>query len=182
MCGRIWLSERLPAPLTADIRYAHQKISSKILASNVPTLFILIVWNGGIVPLRNEAMKWTCAGLMLAISMSASGLMSVAALGQQYDENSANFLYPACKAFAEGRTVDVSGENYCSGEISALTAVASLINPSTGLQSCPPGNGTDRQGAMVVVRYLEMHPELMNRDFRQLALAAFHQAWPCRMQ
>ena len=127
-------------------------------------------------------MNWFCAGLMLAISTVVSGLIVVSALGQQYEENSANYLYPACKAFAEGQIGNVSAENYCSGEINALTAVANLINPSTGLQSCPPANGTGRQGAMVVVRFLEMHPELMNNDFRQLALRAFNQVWPCKAQ
>jgi hypothetical protein len=127
-------------------------------------------------------MKWACAGLMFVILVSASGLMSVAALGQQYDENSANYLYPACKAFAEGQTINLSGESYCSGELNALAYAARALSPSTGLQSCAPPNSTARQLGMVVIRYLEMHPELMNNDFRQLALAAFHQAWPCRMQ
>ena len=115
-----------------------------------------------------------------AILFSVLAITSVH--GQTDEENSANFLFLGCKAFAEGQVSmnNVSAANYCSGILNALGSVSALL--PTELRSCIPPDVTSRQEAFVVIRYLENHAALMNKDFRTLTLYAYQQAWPCSAQ
>lgn len=109
-------------------------------------------------------------------------LMSSANAVAEEDVLSGNDMYPGCKALVEKRAYNekIMGEaNFCSGMLTALAFVAPAIN-NPDVRSCPPSSTSALQTARVVLKYLDEHPERMHEDFRQLAIEAFHRAWPCR--
>jgi hypothetical protein len=47
---------------------------------------------------------------------------------------------------------------------------------------CQRAGVTGNQAQRVVIRWLEMHPEKLHLDFRELAMEALVNTWPCRKQ
>ncbi len=89
-------------------------------------------------------------------------------------------MFFGCKAFAEGQMADqqlYGLGNFCSGVVHGLAYLSNNLPPDS--RSCIPATSTARQLARVVVKYIEAHPERMHEDFKQLAVEAFHYAWPC---
>ena len=117
--------------------------------------------------------------MLVAATMVCSTTVQAQPAG---DDHSANAVYAGCKAFAAGQKVSdyqiAMMGNYCSGIVHALTGITAYL--TGGWQSCIPPSSNASQSTRVVLKFLDDHPERMHEDFRELALEAFHQAWPCR--
>jgi hypothetical protein len=87
------------------------------------------------------------------------------------------FMLPHCKAASERPNPGVWG-GHCAGIIEAL----GWIGSSAGRLCLPAGGITGAQAQRVVVRWLEMHPEKLHLDFKELAMEALVDVWPCRKQ
>lgn len=92
----------------------------------------------------------------------------------QSQDRSASFLLPACEGAATntGRASFLQG--YCTGLIDGLATFETLK------MYCPPERATNGQRLQVVTAYIEAHPELMDKDIRDLAIDAMKAAWPCK--
>jgi len=52
--------------------------------------------------------------------------------------------------------------------------------PAARVAFLPSEKSDDSQSILVVVAFLEAHPQRLHEDFVRLALEAFQQAWPCK--
>jgi hypothetical protein len=111
------------------------------------------------------------ACLLLALTSGGAGAQQ----GQNLD--SANYMLPRCKRYLVdgppgGHTF---WEGVCAGSIVALAFVGrNLSRPF-----CIPDRATNEQQMRIVTAYIEARPARMHEDFRQLALEALREAWPC---
>lgn len=125
--------------------------------------------------------RWCFLFAALVAVLGAVPAGSGPAAAQAEDFSSGNFMLPYCKAAVAG-SIAPSNTYFrggvCYGEVSALMYLAQSLHPK--LTFCPPSGVTGKQAVQVVVRDLEAHPEDLHQDFVTLALAALHQAWPCR--
>ena len=64
---------------------------------------------------------------------------------------------------------------YCAGIVHSLM----IPRKYSDFKICPPENATVRQGATVLVKFSDDHPQELNLPEVLLALAAFRNAWPC---
>jgi hypothetical protein len=64
---------------------------------------------------------------------------------------------------------------YCAGMVHTLM----IPRKYSGFEICPPENATVQQGATVLVKFSDDHPEELNLPAVRLALAALRNAWPC---
>jgi hypothetical protein len=102
----------------------------------------------------------------------------------EIDTESANYVLPGCKALlaiTEGREMlDASsalGAGYCMGVLKTLPEIY-FWRDKCSIQF--PGIFSVQQMTLIVVRYIEAHPERMNIPFLILAEDALRDAWPCR--
>jgi len=86
----------------------------------------------------------------------------------------------ACKVLAT--SVDPKNDpddpvlvGYCAGMVHTLM----IPGKYSGFKICPPENATVQQGATVLVKFSDDHPQQLNLPAVRLALAAFRNAWPC---
>ena len=117
----------------------------------------------------------TCGALALSVMMTGAA---------EVDTESANYVLPGCKALlaiTEGREMlDTSralGAGYCMGVLKTLPEIY------FGRDKCSiqfPEVFSVQQMTLIVVRYIEAHPERMNMPFLILAEDALRDAWPCR--
>lgn len=118
----------------------------------------------------------------LALCATLVALATGAVAQQDVDSRSANYIFPGCKALAQGEPPTearlLMRGHYCNGVLYALTGASRFIEIPF-LRSCPPEGGAITQAARVFVKFLEQHPERLHEDFRMLALEAMHEAWPC---
>jgi Rap1a immunity proteins len=86
---------------------------------------------------------------------------------------SATYQLPGCKA----KLQDFK-EGICAG---AIWGIGFVINDSPDPQACAhiPKRVTLADEVEVVVRYIEARPERLDQSFRQLAVEALADAWPC---
>jgi hypothetical protein len=115
---------------------------------------------------------------MIAIWVLALLASAIAPTGAQENYDSANFMLPQCKRFlALAGTGKASfAEGVCAGSITAFAFVGRSLNN----RFCFPEGVTNRQMVQVVVTYIEARPARMHEDWRDLALEALREAWPCR--
>lgn len=89
------------------------------------------------------------------------------------------WMLPHCKAATEGKPGYGAWGGHCAGIIEALGWVGS----KSGVLCVPAGAViTGNQAQRVVIRWLEMHPEKLHLDFKELAMEALVNTWPCRKQ
>jgi hypothetical protein len=94
------------------------------------------------------------------------------------DASSGNYMLPHCQALVRGDIPNIGVfAGHCAGAISALVYVGEVLPDQD--RFCPPLNTTAGQHQRVVVTYLERNPQLLHQDFRDLALKAMREAWPC---
>jgi len=121
--------------------------------------------------------------LIVRVVVSAALIASASQAAAQHpaqDFSRADAVFRGCKALSEGGTSDVqlqSAGMFCAGFVFGLASVGRYLPPE--LRSCAPAASTASQLALVIVKYIEAHSERMGKDFRQLTLEAFHDAWPC---
>jgi hypothetical protein len=109
----------------------------------------------------------------LVLALLAAVLLSQDADAQS-DTVSANYLLPRCKAFLANEYVTLSAtfeQGRCTGLVEGLKYVDS--------RSCAPKGVTLGQTVRVVVAYIERRPQRMHENFKELALEALREAWPC---
>ena len=64
---------------------------------------------------------------------------------------------------------------YCAGMVHTLM----IPRKYSDFKICPPENATVQQGATVLVKFSDDHPQELNLPAVRLALAALRNAWPC---
>jgi hypothetical protein len=121
---------------------------------------------------------------MRIIICGALALSVMTAGAAEIDMESTNYVLPGCKALLAisegGEMPDTSsalGAGYCMGVLKTL--------PETyfGRDKCSiqfPAVFSVRQMTLIVVRYIEAHPETKHIPFLTLAKDALRDAWPCR--
>jgi Rap1a immunity proteins len=118
--------------------------------------------------------------LVSAMALSFS-LCSSSVTAEEKNIESANALLPYCKYASVDRPrggFDVGwGVGLCYAMIVGVGYVTGDMPEH--LRSCRPDKVTNEQLVRVVISYVEARPERMHEDIRQLALEAFHRAWPC---
>ena len=119
-----------------------------------------------------------------ATAVCALALLAAFLLAQNVDasdRNSAKFLVPACQRFvalSDGDTlVSALHQGVCVGIIEGIGYVSGSLPP--GLRSCLPEGVTQEQMVGAIVSYIKRRPERMHEDFRELAIEAMREAWPC---
>jgi Rap1a immunity proteins len=87
-------------------------------------------------------------------------------------------MLPQCKRFLALSGTGKMGfaEGVCAGSITALNFVGRSLRNSF----CFPEGATQGQMVQVVVTYIEARPARMHEAWRDLALEALREAWPCR--
>jgi hypothetical protein len=131
-----------------------------------------------LITLTSAPRRIVRAAVWAALIASAS---EAAAQQPTQDITSTEAVLLGCKALAEGRTANAqlqSAGNFCAGFVIGLASVGQYLSPPE-LRSCAPPASTAPQLALVLVKFIEAHPERMREDFRRLTLAAFHDTWPC---
>jgi hypothetical protein len=88
---------------------------------------------------------------------------------------SANAVMPGCRSFISGDNRDLIGQGHCAGMVDSI-----FYFGATHFGICSPSGVTVGQALRVAVRYIDQRPERMHENFRNLALEALQQAWPCR--
>jgi hypothetical protein len=92
-----------------------------------------------------------------------------------------NEILAACRDVASSAKDDPFEEpfvaGHCAGMIQALMVTSRQY--SDGTKFCSPENASTNQGAKVLVKFLDDHPQALNLHVIPLALAAFRNAWPC---
>jgi hypothetical protein len=92
------------------------------------------------------------------------------------DYYSGNFMLSKCKELVDDKTPGVwAGQ--CAGIIEAFVYAAPHLSAVSVF--CPPPRMPPVQAQRVVIRYLETHPEWLDRPFKGLALDALQSAWRC---
>ena len=117
----------------------------------------------------------TCGALALSVMMAGAA---------EVDTESANYVLPGCKALlaiTEGREMlDTSRAlvaGYCMGVLKTLPEIY-FARDKCSIQF--PEVFSVQQMTLIVIRYVEAHPERMNMPFLILAEDALRDAWPCR--
>jgi len=87
---------------------------------------------------------------------------------------SGNALLASC------RTVATTDNAYNASEGRCFGIIETLMRFGPALRFCHSDRATVGQGARVVVRYLDQHPEELHLNFKDLAVTAFSEAWPCK--
>ena len=97
----------------------------------------------------------------------------------QAEENpsSGNYMLRPCKDSLKSRSPGV-WEGFCGGVIGTLMYVGHSLQGEA--RFCSPKGATRNEAMMIVVKYMESHPEELHQDFRYLSLVALTQAWPCQ--
>jgi hypothetical protein len=91
--------------------------------------------------------------------------------------NSGGYMLPHCKNLAEMDAAPGIWEGQCAGVIEGFMLLGDLL--PRHLRFCPPDGMPPIAADLIVIKYLDDHPEDLHLDFRLLALAALHKAWPC---
>jgi len=114
---------------------------------------------------------------MLVLSLA---LLGGCGSGNDYGGQRGYDYLPRCQLVVRGPRTDreIATATYCVGAVTALTGVAPLLAPR--YRFCFPDDVTAGEAVQVVVAYLESNLSRLEDDFRQLAIAAMRQAWPCR--
>jgi hypothetical protein len=89
--------------------------------------------------------------------------------------------YRACQNFLAHRNtslVDLVDQGICVGTLNGLSYLTGYLPPD--LSSCVPEGVTTGQKIRVVLVYIQRRPQRMHEDFQDLAIEAFHEAWPCK--
>jgi hypothetical protein len=113
---------------------------------------------------------------MLGLSLALLGCGS----GNDYGDQTGYDYLPRCKLVVRGPRTEreIVSATYCVGAVTALVGVAPLLPPR--YRFCFPDDVTAGEAVQVVVAYLESNLSRLHEDFRQLAITAMRQAWPCK--
>ena len=113
---------------------------------------------------------------MLGLSLALLGCES----GNDYGGHTGADYLPRCQLVVRGPHTDreIVSATYCVAAVNGIAGVAPFLLPR--YRFCLPDDVTAGEAVQVVVAYLESSLSRLHEDFRQLAIAAMRQAWPCR--
>ena len=86
---------------------------------------------------------------------------------------STNNVMKGCHAFIKKSDSDAFLKGVCVGVAHALSGIAWTR------EVCVPSWVTIRQEVRIVAAYIDARPARLHEDFRQLAVEALKDAWPC---
>jgi hypothetical protein len=113
-------------------------------------------------------------------SRGGDGAMTVAimhAVPARADHWNASTIYKDCTS-AANTVPDLVCTSYLIGVIDGIAAAQ--INVLKGLlMYCPPRDLTTAQSHLIIIKYLEDHPEKMHLEGGEVAAAAFYDAFAC---
>ena len=121
------------------------------------------------------------------LGLLAAALLTETVDAQENDVYSANVIVPGCQRFLREATgsgnnptssVEAFQSDVCTGTIGGLARAILFLPPDR--RSCPPKGVTRGQIVRVVFASIERRPQRMHEDFRDLAIEAMHEAWPCK--
>jgi dienelactone hydrolase len=122
---------------------------------------------------------WLAAALLLAAAVPA----------QAQQQDTAEQMVAACHAVPSPQD-SVGGvklmpdfsTGYCWGAFTSLQSAATALDERghSGLAACVPADTTRVQLIDAFVRYAGGHPELAQKDYFAVALAALREAYPCK--
>lgn len=92
-------------------------------------------------------------------------------------ELTGNALLESCRAHSSPNANPDFGQGVCAGIVYAVAMSQAGVKKK--FRSCPP-TGTLEQFAAVTVAFVDRHPERRHEPLLNLAIDAFHEAWPCQ--
>ena len=115
------------------------------------------------------------AAIALALLTSVTGNDAMA---QQQKEDGNHWL-PICQSLVKRRPLPQYEFDafVCLGMAQGILFASTLLPPYA--VSCPPPGVTSGQAVSVITAFMERNPSQLHQDFRYLAIAALHHAWPC---
>ncbi len=103
------------------------------------------------------------------------------------NNNNGNELLSNCKAVVNAidrtsQKIDLAGTYECDGLIRGMIDLNWYYSSRLGDDAfyCMPSGFTVGQGAIIIVKYLNKHPELLNQPDTLLIIKAFMDAYPCK--
>ena len=95
-------------------------------------------------------------------------------------DSSADFFLPRCRAVVNHDFNNLFDVGVCLGAMMALHDTPILLHvPVDAVRSCMADDVTVEQSVVVVVHWLDRHPQRLQENFVKLAMSALHEAWPC---
>src|SRR5262245_9821248 len=114
--------------------------------------------------------------MVLGIAMGL--VMGMSALAQE-DTQSANYMLRYCQAFLNDQGTLTYRLGQCVGIVDGIYFLARRLPLED--RGCPPNDWIPLgQLVRVVVAYIEARPQRMHENFKELAVEAIHNAWPCK--
>jgi hypothetical protein len=113
--------------------------------------------------------KIICSATLLLMTSVASAYESDFITGKE--------TYEGCRQIARderSQPPNLMAYAYCMGVIAPFIALGSRADVF------PPYDSTIRQGAAIIVRFMDAHPEWLQRDLAVIAWGALSIAWPCK--
>ncbi|WP_425328120.1 Rap1a/Tai family immunity protein [Pseudomonas nitroreducens] len=113
-------------------------------------------------------------------------LQTVTSQAKEADYADGNLLLRDCNevvAFVDKKPVgDTFGMGRCIGILEGTTGALTLVEDSVpkNLKTCYPTNYTNGQGARIVVKFLNDHPENLDLPAAFVAAMGLRLAFPCR--
>ena len=110
------------------------------------------------------------------IALVAAMLISCSASFAEEDDQSANYMMPACRSWlnsSNDATAFMKG--ICAGTIATIIAFGRHVGTH-----CAPRGVSNEQGLRVVIQYIDNQPARLHEKFGLLALEAMQNAWPCK--
>jgi Rap1a immunity proteins len=124
---------------------------------------------------RSLTMKRT-----VIIALIAAMMLNCRVAVAQTDQESANFMLPACRAVADFSSYEApKGDPYFMGICTGIIDTIGLMGVAFH-RVCLPNGVTTRQAVAVVVQYIDKRPARMHEAFKILAIEALAAAWPCK--
>ena len=118
----------------------------------------------------------------LILVLALLGFAAGPASAQQAGPYSAKTLLPACRNQIATSTVlpEIEGafkEGVCVGIFAAMFAYGPGFDPS--FRFCPPENSTRNQAIQLVISGVDIQPNLLPEDLRNVIVAILRYEWPC---
>lgn len=121
--------------------------------------------------------------------LSTVFILAYSAVGSANSASDGNALLKACSDFVISASVNTPidpasymGIGYCLGMVQGLTSLNNVYQNMEGRDLfCLPKKGIQNgQGARIITKYMEDHPELLHREGTTLSILAFKEAFPCK--
>ena len=121
----------------------------------------------------------------LVFAAVLTSLISVRPATAQSDYWSVQRLLPACRsgltsAISEADDIGGFRRGICAGYIGTVMYYGAVLNAD--YRFCPPKVLQVGVALLMLVEYLEHHPEFAAKDLRSVAIGYFQQEWPCPPQ